>query len=350
MSPMHPKQRLSAVILAAGASSRFGSSKQRAPFDGGTMLDAVIAAARAAGLEPIVVAPPDLVLPADVSRVVNDRPSEGLSRSLRLGLAAVPADVGAAVILLGDQPTIGAALLRRLVAARGPRPIVATEAAGVLAPPVLLEREAFSLADETVGDAGLRDLLRTRPDLVSAATVARHAPDVDEPADLDAISERCPGCGARWPPHPTDETHTYIGASPACWAAYGELLAREFGDPAYGRVHRHTVDVYTVQHPGTDGRRQRQSIALHLIALCHWLEHDLDGPRINRITQRLASESREWPWLVPPREYELTVRDALAAESGDEHVSTVRRWAASAWEAWSAHHELIRRWAAETLH
>ena len=64
-----------------------------------------------------------------------------------------------------------------------------------------------------------------------------------------------PGCRELYLPTQATATHEYIGASPACWETFSELLAREFADPAYGAVHRHTVDVYAVQHPGEDGRR-----------------------------------------------------------------------------------------------
>ena len=55
MSRMPGQQRVAAVVLAAGASTRFGSPKQLAPFAGGTMLDAVIGTARRAGLDPVIV-------------------------------------------------------------------------------------------------------------------------------------------------------------------------------------------------------------------------------------------------------------------------------------------------------
>ena len=350
MSAMPGQQRVTATVLAAGASSRFGSSKQVAPYAGGTMLDAVVATARRAELDPIiVVAPAALPLPDGVVRVANEEPAAGVSRSLRLGLAAVPAG-SAAMILLGDQPTVTAAHLRRLLEARGSKSIVATAAAGVLAPPVLLEPSAFALADEAQGDRGLRDLLRSRPNDVAAVEVIRHPPDVDEPSDLAALAEACPGCGARYAPHATDATHDYIGASPACWAAFGELLAREFQDPAYGRVHRHTVDVYTVQHPGEDDRRQRQSVAIHLIGLCHWLEHGLEANAVIAATQAMLKRDRpDWPWLEPPTEFEMTVRDVLVAETGEEHERLVRRWAEVTWEAWGSHHDVVRRWAADAL-
>jgi hypothetical protein len=271
-----------------------------------------------------------------------------MSRSLRMGLEAVPPEAGAAVILLADQPTVDVALLHKLDGWRGGTPIVATRGDGVLGPPVLLEREAFGLADGLSGDTGLRDLLRGDPTLVTVVE-SGPLPDVDTPEDLLDITEPCPGCGARYLPQVADEAHPYIGASAACWAAFGEVLAREFGDIAFGRLHRNTVDVYAVQHPGTDARRERQSVALHLIGLCHWLEHAVEAERLNAITQRLADADRDWPWLDPPSAYPMTVVDLLEAGDGPEHLALVRRWAERTWESWSVHHSVVRAWASEAL-
>ncbi len=340
---------IAAVILAAGAASRFGSAKVAARIGSRSLVEIVADAATAAGLAPvIVVGPSSLTLPGTVEAVHNDAPERGISRSLRLGIAAVPPDVEAAVVLLADQPTVDVAHLRALDNWRGGTPVVATRTDGVIGPPILLEREAFSLADAVSGDAGLRELLRADPSLVTAV---EHdvVPDVDTPDDLVAITEACPGCGARYLPQLLDETHPYIGASPACWATFGEVLAREFEDVTFGRVHRHTVDVYSVQHPGHDERRQRQSVALHLIGLCHWLEHGLEMERLNAITQHLANEDRDWPRLTPPDAYPMTVGDLLVARDGPEHVRLVRAWAERTWEAWSAHRDVVRAWAHEAL-
>lgn len=340
---------VAAVILAAGASSRFGSPKQLVRIGGRTTLGIVVDVAVAAGLEPvIVVAPPSLTVPVAAVPVRNDVPAAGLSRSLRLGLGAVPPDADAAIILLADQPTVDVGLLHALDGWRGGTPVVALRADGVLGPPVLLEREAFAFADGLIGDTGLRELLRSDPSLVTPVD-GPPLPDIDTVADLRAITEPCQGCGARYLPHVVDEAHPYIGASAACWATFGEVLAREFGDVTFGRVHRHTVDVYAVQHPGGGARRERQSVALHLVGLCHWLEHDLEMARLNAITQRLADTDRAWPRLDPPPEYPMTVVDLLAARDGAEHVRLVRAWAERTWEAWSAHRDLVRSWAREAL-
>jgi molybdenum cofactor cytidylyltransferase len=179
-----------AVILAAGASTRFGSPKQQAPVGDQTMLEAVVGLARRAGLEPVIaVVPSWLVTPSGVVAVVNDEPEAGLSRSLRFGLAAVPAEVASAVILLGDQPTVPAVMVAALLAeaAKTQRPVVAAHAHGRLGPPVLLARQAFALADQATGDEGLRRILEAHADVVATVEVGEHAPDVDTPADLAAL-------------------------------------------------------------------------------------------------------------------------------------------------------------------
>ncbi len=61
-------------------------------------------------------------------------------------------------------------------------------------------------------------------------------------------SETCPGCGGSFDVS-DGPTHRYLGASPGCWAVYGEVLAKEYSDAAYYRVHRLTVDAYSAQHP-----------------------------------------------------------------------------------------------------
>lgn len=341
-----------AVILAAGASRRFGSAKPLAPIGAGTMLGAVVAVAAKAGLHPIIaVVPPGMPVPAGAVPELNEDPTAGMSRSLRLGLAAVPPEsTDAAVILLGDQPTVDPSVIRRLLVESGDAPVVAAWADGRFGPPVLIRRTAFGLADEADGDEGLRRVLDAHPELVVKVPVGAHAPDVDVPADLERIAPACPGCGARLPdPATVDEDHPFVGASPGCWLAFTEVLAREYGDPTYGRVHRHTVDAYAAQHPGRDERRERQSVALHLIGLCHWLELDVPYGRLNALTQRLASTDRAWPWLAPPSSYEMTVVEVLAARSGEEHVARVRAWASSVWSAWAPHHDLVRRWAADAL-
>lgn len=184
--------QVAAVILAAGASTRFGSQKQLARLASGrTMLEEVVEIARAAGLDPIIaVVPPGLAVPPDVVPERNSAPEAGISHSLRLGLGAVPAEVAAAVILLGDQPTVRPEVIGTiLAAARGDRPVVAAHASGRSGPPVLIMRPGFDLADQARGDEGLRSIVAASPELVTSVEVGQHAPDVDTPGDLAALGE-----------------------------------------------------------------------------------------------------------------------------------------------------------------
>lgn len=162
-----------------------------------------------------------------------------------------------------------------------------------------------------------------------------------------AETSACPGCGVVLPSE-EGPTHAYIRSSPACWARYGELLAREFGDPAYFGLHQVTVDVYAVQHPGAAERRAIQSVGLHLMTLCMVLEQGADpteGPKLHRrMAKRPGIE-----WLDPPAMAgRMTVVDVLPARSPQEHEQLVRAWAEDVWEAWAPHHDTVRRWVEQS--
>lgn len=190
---MDGRQQVAAVVLAAGESRRFGSRKQLAELDGLTILDHVLGLANTAGLAPVVaVVPVWLNRPGGMHEpsvlwIRNRDPGLGMSHSLRLGFGALPDTSEAAVILLGDQPTVPLASIRALMAARGAKPIVATRAAGRMAAPVLVERTHFSIVEEPAGDIGLREILSAHPELVHTVEVAGHPPDIDTPADLEAL-------------------------------------------------------------------------------------------------------------------------------------------------------------------
>jgi molybdenum cofactor cytidylyltransferase len=185
---MQPPDHVAAVILAAGEARRFGSPKQLAQLDGRTLVQHVIDVAAEAGLAPIVAVVPAALPLADtrVSLVRNSSTELGMSHSLRLGIAALPAEVDAAVILLGDQPTIEPALVHRLLAARGTTPFVATRAGDLLSPPALVERSHFAAVQQVSGDIGLRRILRANPDMVAAVDVQRPPADIDTVSDLEA--------------------------------------------------------------------------------------------------------------------------------------------------------------------
>ncbi len=191
--------RVAALVLAAGASSRFGSPKPLALLDGRPMVETLLDVARAAGLGPIVVvlghaaaAIEAGVAWGDARRVRNPDPDRGLASSLRAGLVAIAGlepRVDAVVILLADQPRTDPSIIDRLIAARAAeRPIVVPRyAAGGGHNPVVLERFGFGLATEATGDRGLGPVIDAHPELVTVVDVPGSNPDVDTRADLELV-------------------------------------------------------------------------------------------------------------------------------------------------------------------
>ncbi|HVM30381.1 MAG TPA: nucleotidyltransferase family protein [Candidatus Limnocylindrales bacterium] len=180
------------LILAAGASTRFGTDKLAAVVRGRTMLQHVVDAAADAGLRPVVVVIARQRTELDLRGarpVLNPEPARGLSSSLAVGLAALEQEHGVerVLVLLGDQPLVAqTAIGRLLAAARDPsRPItVPRYQDGLAGNPVLIDRAAWPLATALGGDRGMSQLFETRDDLVRYVEVAGVNPDVDTPADL----------------------------------------------------------------------------------------------------------------------------------------------------------------------
>lgn len=157
----------------------------------------------------------------------------------------------------------------------------------------------------------------------------------------------CPDCGALFAPS-DGAMHAYLGASAGCWAAYGEILAREYSDMAYMRGHQYTVDAYAVQHPGQPERRAIQSVATHLISLYGLFVLERSPADLVQIRQKVANASVDYHWLTPPDDVgALTVLDVLAAPDAAAHNALVERWARQMWEIWQPHHAQIIAWADE---
>jgi molybdenum cofactor cytidylyltransferase len=197
-----PVAETAAVILAAGAGSRFGGGKIRAPLDGRPLLAHVLAAVREAGVGRVVV-----VLGRDAAAVVsalqadepagldrvllamNPQPERGLATSLAIGLGpatAAPAPAGVLVVL-GDQPRVRPEVLRALCDAVAPATaaaVVPQYEADAAPNPVLLLPAGWPLVMRLTGDRGLGPLLVADPDMVVRVPVGGANPDVDTPADL----------------------------------------------------------------------------------------------------------------------------------------------------------------------
>jgi CTP:molybdopterin cytidylyltransferase MocA len=191
-------ERVVAVVLAAGAGSRFGGRKLLATIEGRPVLQHVLDRVAAAGVDRVIV-----VLGHDARelqaaiewraevRVLNPEPERGLASSLRVGMAALPGDAEAALIVLGDQPRVAPDVIGALLAAGvdAERPItVPVYADDRGRNPVLLGRAAFALVEAAEGDRGLGPVLAAHPELVrevrvDAPAAGERNPDIDTRAD-----------------------------------------------------------------------------------------------------------------------------------------------------------------------
>ena len=110
----------------------------------------------------------------------------------------------------------------------------------------------------------------------------------------------CIGCGGIMP-QMDGPTHRYLESSPGCWHVYGQVLAREYSDRAFGALHRLTVDgYYDPQHPGRLSPQTIQSVCVHLISLYLVLELGLSAAYATRVMAVATKTKGRFHWLTPP--------------------------------------------------
>ncbi|HET9148341.1 MAG TPA: molybdopterin-binding/glycosyltransferase family 2 protein [Acetobacteraceae bacterium] len=195
--------RIAAIILAAGRSSRAAPANKllaRLP-DGRTMIETTVDHARAARIGAVVVVTGHDVESVraalagrDVTFVHAPDFAEGMAHSIRAGIAALPEDIGAALICLGDMPLVSAPMLDRLIGAYDPdegRAIVVPAHRGRRGNPVLWDRRFFPTLSHLEGDAGARRILSANLELVAEVEMESNAVllDFDTADAITALQE-----------------------------------------------------------------------------------------------------------------------------------------------------------------
>jgi molybdenum cofactor cytidylyltransferase len=187
---------LYAVVLAAGASTRFGGIKQLVRIDGRPLLHASVSrAVEIAGAATIVVlganaaelAPLLTHTPATV--VINRDWREGIGSSIRAGVARLPSACTGVMLVLADQVAVTSQDLQRLAGTwrRQPDYVAAALYSGATGVPAIFPRSRFRELAELRGDIGARMLLHRNPDRVVRVPMDSAALDIDTPEDLLAI-------------------------------------------------------------------------------------------------------------------------------------------------------------------
>jgi molybdenum cofactor cytidylyltransferase len=197
-APSHAAPRIYALILAAGRSTRMGQNKLLMEIGGVPLFHHTIGATLAAkvqgavivtGHEPARIAPAQL---PGVRAVYNPDYASGMASSLKAGLAAMPKDSGAALIVLGDMPAVRTDDIDALISAfepSGGKGIVVPTYNGKRGHPVLFGRAYWPSILEARGDQGARQALIDNADAVCEVPVDNPGVlmDADTPEALAAL-------------------------------------------------------------------------------------------------------------------------------------------------------------------
>jgi hypothetical protein len=147
----------------------------------------------------------------------------------------------------------------------------------------------------------------------------------------------CPGCGLR------------VDGSVGCRRIFEELIARDFSDVSYFRVHRLTVDTYSLQHP-EDFCASAKSMAAHLTGVAWLLDHEARRATGSETLRRWIEAHPDLERPAPPAfRGALTVADVRQAESAQAYAAAVDRWARATWAAYAPLHATARAWIQEAL-
>jgi molybdenum cofactor cytidylyltransferase len=197
-----PGPRIAALLLAAGQSSRMGSNKLLAEIDGRPMVARVAQRLLSSHARPIVAVLGNQADRVDaalgklpVERVRNPAFAEGLSSSLKAGLAALPEDVDGVIVCLGDMPLVAGRDLDRLIAAFNPlegRAIIVPTRRGKRGNPVLWAKRFIPEMAELAGDVGAKHLIGEHAELVCEVEMDSDGVlvDIDTPDALAALRDK----------------------------------------------------------------------------------------------------------------------------------------------------------------
>lgn len=187
-------ETLGCVVLAAGNARRFGANKLTAPLGGRTVIERALDAVPPARFSVVTVVTqyPDVLRLAErygFSAVRNEHPEAGLSRSVRLGLAAAR-DCDAVCFMAADQPLLRRESVDALLSffRQQPECIAALAHGGRRGNPCVFPARFFPELSALSGDVGGAAVIRRHPDALRLLEVPeRELWDVDTPQALARI-------------------------------------------------------------------------------------------------------------------------------------------------------------------
>ncbi len=187
------------IILAAGASTRLGQPKQLVQMGGTTLLESTCRTALSIdnqGVTVVLGAHCEAIKPTiqhlPVRTVINENWESGMGSTIACGVASLPQDAEAVLLLLCDQPFVSTKLLTDLVEKwrHNPGHIIAAAYGGSFGPPAVFGREYFGGLASLQGQQGAKKLMESQRDKLLLVDFPEGSLDIDTPDDLHRIAPK----------------------------------------------------------------------------------------------------------------------------------------------------------------
>lgn len=191
------QMHISAVILAAGSSRRFGGNKLLAEIRGKTVLQHVVDAARNSPVDSVI-----LVISGEtagsfkdtngISVVINNNPAAGLSYSVRLGIQEASKHADAALVMLGDMPNITSGIIEKFteLSRKNPESIISGMVRNEFMVPAVFPRSLFGEMKKLSGDFGARAIIQGFGNVVPVELKESDIIDIDVRSDVNRFGSR----------------------------------------------------------------------------------------------------------------------------------------------------------------
>jgi len=199
---MTPKKPTAGIILAAGLSTRFGRPKQLMDLNGKPLIEWVVDACLSSRLDKIVVVlghdAPQIASNLSlkykdrrITTIINPQYKNGMSQSLRTGLANVMKDFPSVMFLLGDQPLVSSTLIDRLLESfwESEKDLCVPVHKDTRGNPTLFSSKFYKHLLNVSGDIGAREIIQAHPEAVLLVEAKDPLPffDIDTEKDLEAL-------------------------------------------------------------------------------------------------------------------------------------------------------------------
>jgi molybdenum cofactor cytidylyltransferase len=194
-------KNISAIVLAAGLSTRMGKFKQLLPFRGKTVIEALVEALIESNIESIVIVTghrakevQQIIAQYKVDVIFNPNYNEGMHTSVMKGVEALSARTDKFMVVLGDQPHLKTKMVNDLIdfSRTSPKGIIVPSFSHRRGHPVLFDKKYIQPASNLNTNTGLKQLLKEHEEDIDYYIVpdSNILFDIDTPDDYEELLKR----------------------------------------------------------------------------------------------------------------------------------------------------------------